>query len=208
VAVSPDGKNVYVAADAADTVTAFDRARDGSLVAKPDRTGCLATVEPPSQYLRCLDGSALDDPRMLALTPDGDNAYVLSSVLGVLNRAHTRTPVKRVIQVGDRRIARQTATGTFIVPDLEIACPAGPACRARITVSADLGGASAARTRRIGRGRFTAAPGSRKPVRFRLNRTGRRLVRDRKRVTATLTVVVRRGPDRTTRKARVGIRRS
>lgn len=73
--VSPDGRNVYVAA-ASGAIAIFDRDRvSGTLTQKPGRTGCVsrrARVGP------CVRGRALTKPTMIAISPDGTSVYVAS----------------------------------------------------------------------------------------------------------------------------------
>ncbi len=78
VAVSPDGRNVYVASQNSDAVTAFTR--DPS-------TGALAELGCVSQNAtngfdgtggECADGKALDGASGIAVSPDGAHVYVAS----------------------------------------------------------------------------------------------------------------------------------
>lgn len=94
VAVSPDGRTVYVTASASDTVTAFARdATTGLLtlldtVQQGDSYGCL--VRPPPQLIECAGTiSSLDNPQGLVVSPDGRHVIVASATghLTVLSRA-------------------------------------------------------------------------------------------------------------------------
>lgn len=82
VAVSPDGRSVYVAAAG---VAAFDRAADGTLAQKPGLAACVTeTGSGP-----CADGTALDSVRSVTVSPDGSSAYVASynsAALAVFDR--------------------------------------------------------------------------------------------------------------------------
>ncbi len=86
VAVSPDGDNAYVVSETGDAVAVFDRRRNGGLVQKPGRLGCISdTGEGP-----CVDGTALDRPGSVTISPDGENAYVASrssDAVAVFDRA-------------------------------------------------------------------------------------------------------------------------
>jgi len=85
VAVSPDGKNVYVGAFFGSAVLAF--ARDGStgaLTQLPGTSGCIA-----ASNAGCARGLALNQPEGLAISGDGTNVYVaaaLSAAVDVLAR--------------------------------------------------------------------------------------------------------------------------
>lgn len=74
--VSPDGRNVYVAA-ASGVIAIFDRDRlSGALTQKPGRTGCV------SRRVRvgpCVRGRALTKPMMIAISPNGTSVYVASA---------------------------------------------------------------------------------------------------------------------------------
>ncbi|MCB0828727.1 MAG: hypothetical protein KDB62_07970, partial [Solirubrobacterales bacterium] len=74
VAVSPDGGSVYVASAVSDAVAVFDRnPTTGALSQKPGTAGCVS--ETGSGGI-CVDGKALDGPRSVAVSPDGESVYV------------------------------------------------------------------------------------------------------------------------------------
>jgi DNA-binding beta-propeller fold protein YncE len=54
----------------------FDRAGDGTLTQKPGPAGCISD----SGAGRCHDGRALDRATSVAVSPDGQNAYIASRV--------------------------------------------------------------------------------------------------------------------------------
>lgn len=78
VAVSPDGKDVYVAAGAtngAGAIAAFEReAGTGALKQLPVAEGCISTANN-----KCTAGIAINGPEDLAVSPDGKNVYANSS---------------------------------------------------------------------------------------------------------------------------------
>jgi len=78
IATSPDGKNLYAAAPAGDSIAAFERdPRTGGLHQLPGESACiedrLARVKQG-----CPTGLGLNYPRTIAISPDGLNAYVAS----------------------------------------------------------------------------------------------------------------------------------
>jgi DNA-binding beta-propeller fold protein YncE len=74
LAVSPDGKNIYVAAMESDAVAIFDRdPRTGALAQIPGKRGC---VSEGGSSGACRDGNALRSPGGVAVSPDGTSVYV------------------------------------------------------------------------------------------------------------------------------------
>jgi DNA-binding beta-propeller fold protein YncE len=75
VAVSPDGKNVYVASSSSDAVAIFKRdARSGALAQAKGKAGCVAAKGAEG----CAAGVGLDGPNSVAVSGDGRNVYVTS----------------------------------------------------------------------------------------------------------------------------------
>jgi DNA-binding beta-propeller fold protein YncE len=68
--VSPDGKDVYVAAAGSSAVTTYGRAANGTLTAK----GCIAPAE--AHGCSTPAGFTLDTAHSIAISPDGAHAYV------------------------------------------------------------------------------------------------------------------------------------
>jgi DNA-binding beta-propeller fold protein YncE len=79
VAVSPDGKSVYVASGAAGTITHFFAAPGGQL----SYDGCISN---DGSGGKCADapGSPLEDANAVAVSPDGKSVYVTSSGSGTI----------------------------------------------------------------------------------------------------------------------------
>jgi DNA-binding beta-propeller fold protein YncE len=88
VAVSPDGNNVYVAANHSDAVTAFRRnTSTGELTQLEGTAGCLKKASAD-----CRPGRALDGANSVAVSPDGASVYVaseLSDAVAALRRNTT-----------------------------------------------------------------------------------------------------------------------
>jgi fibronectin-binding autotransporter adhesin len=86
VAVSPDGKNVYVGSFTGNAVAVFSRnPSTGALTQPADATGCISNT-PTSG---CTTGLALVAPEGIAVSGDGNNVYVAapgSSALDVFAR--------------------------------------------------------------------------------------------------------------------------
>ena len=81
VAVSPDGRNVYVGSTGSDSVAAFSRSRsDGTLVPLQGRDACVAA---DSHGKRCSVGRLLINVSSVLVSRDGRNVYALASGRGV-----------------------------------------------------------------------------------------------------------------------------
>lgn len=80
VAVSPDGKSVYVASFNSNAIAIFDRdPATGALMQKTDTAGCISE---DGSGGTCQDGTALERPVTVAVSPDGSSVYVGSGVPG------------------------------------------------------------------------------------------------------------------------------
>src|SRR6266508_2665690 len=74
-AVSPDGRNVYVASNDSSSVTTFLRQRrDGKVVQPASLAGCVSEAGRG----RCATGRGLLGPFSVAVSADGANVYVAS----------------------------------------------------------------------------------------------------------------------------------
>lgn len=80
VVVSPDGANVYVSSDdsddSSDGVAIFDRnPGTGALTQKAGTAGCVTEDGTAGS---CADGTAIQDPKIVTVSPNGANVYVVS----------------------------------------------------------------------------------------------------------------------------------
>ena len=75
VAVSPDGKNVYVLGTTDDAIAEFTRNPDGSL----SEIGCLADTSGSDSTCSTRTANAMVSPRAIVISPDGNNVYVAAS---------------------------------------------------------------------------------------------------------------------------------
>ncbi len=78
VAVSPDGRNVYVASTISDAVAVFDRNADGELTQKAGMLGCVSEGGTGG----CAPGVAMNGIYAVAVSPDGKNVYAIAQAAG------------------------------------------------------------------------------------------------------------------------------
>jgi 6-phosphogluconolactonase (cycloisomerase 2 family) len=74
LAVSPDGRTLYVASPSVSTIAVFSRdTNTGEITQKPDDAGCIADSNP-----ECRDARSLGSPYNIAISADGRNLYSAS----------------------------------------------------------------------------------------------------------------------------------
>ncbi|HTT94759.1 MAG TPA: hypothetical protein VMF55_08800 [Solirubrobacterales bacterium] len=79
IAVSPDGRNVYVAASGADAIAVFDRNPvTGALTQPRGRRGCVAAVVGTAKGESCGVAIGLIGPNSVQVSPDGRTVYATS----------------------------------------------------------------------------------------------------------------------------------
>jgi DNA-binding beta-propeller fold protein YncE len=84
IAVSPDGKNVYVASSKSDAIAIFKRdPRSGTLTQPPGTGGCIAV-----KGGGCATAAGLDGPNSVAVSPDGLNVYATSRASNTISVFH------------------------------------------------------------------------------------------------------------------------
>ncbi|HEV7400118.1 MAG TPA: beta-propeller fold lactonase family protein [Solirubrobacterales bacterium] len=84
LAVSPDGKNVYVASSKSDSIAIFKRnPRSGTLTQPPGTGGCIA-----AKGGGCATAVGLDGPNSVAVSPDGLNVYATSRASNTISVFH------------------------------------------------------------------------------------------------------------------------
>lgn len=100
LAVSPDGRYVYVASSVADAVAVLHRNRaSGALTQPRGRRGCLGQG---TGARGCAPGRALDEVWGVALSPDGRNLYAVSAKVNTLIAAARNRATGRLTQLPGR----------------------------------------------------------------------------------------------------------
>ncbi|MGC1851277.1 MAG: beta-propeller fold lactonase family protein [Solirubrobacterales bacterium] len=75
IAVSPDGKHIYVASSKSDAIAIFTRDRQSGILAQAKKTkGCVAAKGAGG----CAVAIGLDEPNSVAVSPNGRNVYATS----------------------------------------------------------------------------------------------------------------------------------
>ncbi len=124
VVVSPDGKNVYVAAASSGAVASFNRdATTGALTQKPDPAACISETGSGGV---CVDGRGLTSAAGIEMSPDGASLYVTGADGGSGNLAV---------------LHRDTGTGVLSQTNSAVACFTESGNGGDCTVAAPVDGA-------------------------------------------------------------------
>jgi DNA-binding beta-propeller fold protein YncE len=123
VAVSPNGRNVYVTSRGSNAVTAFKRDRStGALHQLPGAAGCISGVPLPG----CATGTALLGPDVVVVSPDGKNVYV-GSFFGNAVAAFARDPSTGALTQLSGSAACIAEATSGCAPGLALGAPEGMA---------------------------------------------------------------------------------
>lgn len=123
VAVSPNGRNVYVTSRGSNAITAFQRNRStGALHQLPGAAGCISGVPLPG----CATGTALLGPDVVVVSPDGKNVYV-GSFFGNAVAIFSRDPSTGALSQPSGSAGCIAAATSGCAPGLALGAPEGMA---------------------------------------------------------------------------------
>jgi DNA-binding beta-propeller fold protein YncE len=159
VALSPDGKSVYVASSKSDAIAIFTRnARTGTLTQPKGTAGCIAA----NGVSGCAAAVGLDGPNSVAVSPDGRNVYATSLVSEAVTVFHRNRSTGALSQSPDGSdcIAGIPVPGcasgrALIGPDVIVTSPDGK----NVYVGSFFGNAVAVFNRDQATGALTQPPG-------------------------------------------------
>jgi DNA-binding beta-propeller fold protein YncE len=98
IAISPDGKNVYVASSKSNAIAIFRRqASSGRLNQRPGTAGCIAAKGAGG----CATGLGLDHPNSVAVSADGRTVYATSLASDAVATFRRRPSTGALTQAGD-----------------------------------------------------------------------------------------------------------
>jgi DNA-binding beta-propeller fold protein YncE len=128
IAISPDGKNVYVASSKSDAIAIFKRdPRGGTLTQSPGTGGCIA-----AKGGGCATAAGLDGPNSVAVSPDGLNVYATSRASNTISVFHRDSSTGALSQLAGAAGCTSglpvpvCASGRALVgPDVVIVSPSG-----------------------------------------------------------------------------------
>ncbi|UCD98312.1 MAG: beta-propeller fold lactonase family protein [Chloroflexota bacterium] len=117
--VSPDGRYIYVTAFKSDSISVFSRDQTTGILAQLGGTdGCISESGTRGA---CTDGVALDGPRAVTISPDGNNIYValaFSDAVSILSRDQTTGVLTQL--AGMEGCISETGTGGACVQGIAL----------------------------------------------------------------------------------------
>lgn len=178
IAVSPDGKTVYVGSFASSSLTVFDRTEyTGTITQRAGTNGCIVNVATSG----CTTGLAMNSANAVAVSPDGAHVYAGSYGSNAVNAfARAQPPIGHT----SVRIPDRIAATSGIEVQLRVSCigsklkrcPGGVTVRALSTT--------------VGRGSFNVVGGQHANVPIGLGQSARRYLRVNSELPATVTMRV------------------
>lgn len=161
IAVSPDGKHVYVASSQSDAIAIFTRNRQSGALAQAKGTGgCVAA----KAAFGCAPAIGLDEPNSVAISPDGRSLYATSR-LGNSITTFVRNPKTGELRqlppplagcISGLPIPGCAAGLALVTPDVVVASPDGN----NVYVGSFFGNAVAAFARNPSTGALTQLAGT------------------------------------------------
>jgi len=109
IALSPNGRHVYVASSGSDAIAIFSRdPKTGALTQPTGKGGCIAAKGADG----CAAAIGLDEPNSVAVSADGKNVYATSRAGNSISSAANRSGyvVRSAASIGRSRGPRSTAS--------------------------------------------------------------------------------------------------